>query len=152
MTGVGDNPPLKMVSQQLFECKNNNFHFIICVNNFHFDIGERLAFFNMQVQECWCLPIVFFLKINPRILNTTRIVDCVSIPSTVVTCCEFCSISRIPLTRMPTARQIIRSVGGHEDSLFEAKYGKLNEAPEYLHNYLDVCLFWQLALYHLILA
>ena len=39
---------------------------------------------------------------------------------------------------MPTPRQVIRSVGGHEESLFETKYGSLKEAPEYLHNYLDV--------------
>ena len=41
---------------------------------------------------------------------------------------------------MPTAREIIRSVGGHEESAFETKYGSLKEVPEYLHNYLDVCL------------
>ncbi|XP_065070617.1 lysosomal aspartic protease-like [Rhopilema esculentum] len=43
---------------------------------------------------------------------------------------------RIPLTRMPTPRQIITSVGG-DTTLFEAKYGQLKEAPEFLHNYLD---------------
>jgi len=46
-------------------------------------------------------------------------------------------IIRIPLNRMPTAREVIRSVGGHEESAFETKYGSLKEVPEYLHNYLD---------------
>lgn len=40
---------------------------------------------------------------------------------------------------MPTPRQIVESVGG-DVTLFEAKYGSLNESPEFLHNYLDVCL------------
>lgn len=43
---------------------------------------------------------------------------------------------RIPLHRMPSARRIISSVGG-EVTLFSSKYGLPNEAPEYLHNYLD---------------
>ena len=50
---------------------------------------------------------------------------------------DLLSVHRIPLTRMPTPRQIITSVGG-DTTLFEAKYGQLKEAPEFLHNYLDV--------------
>eukprot|EP00795_Rhopilema_esculentum_P011254 gene11254-21442_t len=50
------------------------------------------------------------------------------------------SLLRVPLHRMPSARQIIRSVGAAN------KLEELNETPEYLHNFLDAQYYGEIGI------